>query len=266
MDNYFNNTGLPLSGIDWLKVHHLAKSEERKQFLSSILNGDEEHIVDLGCGPGLWMNMLSDRVGPNCKLTGIDCDEDAIFYAKKNSRSWLSKSEFHHGDLFTNLDKVENADLILAFNVFPYLDLNNEKLDLIKSKLSPNGRLVIRQYDGANLRFGPIASDIRIGIENSLFSSTSKSELFRHYDLDRSFELVSNANFENKNIYFEKFEKVSPYSKQFKKYFLETLKWTDSYINNQNSTDLAQWINKYLESDSLYCSYFTEIDLVAVLS
>ena len=71
---------------------------------------------------------------------------------------------------------------------FSYIEDANAFINIIKSKINNDGSFVIRQYDGATMRFGPMSYEDRNYIEDSLFNAVGDSKQFRHYDIDRIYE------------------------------------------------------------------------------
>ena len=108
-----------------------------------------------------------------------------------------------------------------------------------------------------------MSSNNRNYMDESLFNAVSDSNQFRHYDLDRVYNTIQNSSFSNKIIYFETFQKHSPFSKEFNKYFKGTVEWTLSYLNNMETKTLEDWYKVY-NNQSGY--YFIENYLISLLS
>lgn len=262
-----NESGRPLSSINWLADHHQAKIENRSNFVKAICNNQNiQSIVDLGCGPGLWLDLFNRYLPEYVEFIGMDSDLHAIDIARKRSEKWNRKKRFIADDFSLNLEKIPVTDLILAFNIFSYLGNPEEVLLALRSRLSPNGRLVIRQFDGATIRFGPLDQKNRIEIETSLYSSVGISDQFHYYDLDRVYSILSSSSFKEKKIYFEKFEAISPYSAEFSTYFTNTIDWIAEHVSEHSKNELNDWTTKYLCKDTESGSYFSALDLVAILS
>lgn len=259
-----NSSGKPLSSSKWLLEHHIAKLKERKEFLEKILVDIKPRvIVDLGCATGLWLELANDIVDENCELIGVDLDKNAIVEAKKRSKKWNRKVSFIHND-FTNIDNLPSADIYFAFNVFSYVQNSDALLEKIRLKLNDNGKLILRQYDGAGIKFGPMEHKLRLSIEKALFNSLCKSEFFKHYDLDRIYDAVDNSKFTIKNVDLELFKKTSPYTKNFLTYFNNTINWTSNYLDDNNQKKILNWHSLHLKKGRP--SYFYEVDLVAILT
>lgn len=265
MTSWINKSGRPLSSSEWLAIHHNAKSEERMHFAKKLLRNSPSCIVDLGCGTGLWFDMLNKFASTKCKFIGIDGDIAAINEAKSKSLHWKRKCEF----ICTNIElnsEIPFADMFLVFNMFSYVNDGTSFLNNLRSRLNPGGCVVIRQYDEGTMRFGPMDNNERFEIDNSLFTALSCSNMFRHYDIDRTIQAITASTFEQKSIEFEVFERKSPYTEEFKKYFNETISWNMQFLNEAAKTSLKRWQDKYIIAQKPEQSYFIEVDLVARLS
>lgn len=267
MSNWYNDTGRPLASDDWLEAHHQAKLPERSNFANLIAQRSPRRIVDLGCGPGLWLQLLSSVVSRDCQLHGIDTDEGSLNAARFRASAWSQSSEFTLLDLETQAGKLPDSDVFLAFNIFPYITNPLGLLSTLKSKLRPGGCLVVRQYDGALLRMGPMNDRDRHIIDTSLMTSVMGSGQFKHYDLDRVFHSLATSSFNTKAIEFEVFRRVAPYPVEFQSYLTNTIEWTRKYISNEARDRLDAWCRKIgQEGAAGEPSYFMEVDLVAWLS
>lgn len=266
MSNWHNESGRPLSAIPWLEAHHAAKFIERTEFAKRVINKSPHRIVDLGCGPGIWLELFSQHVKPGCELFGIDADEGSISHAVNRSRTWTQETSFQCINIDTNPEEIPEADVYLAFNIFPYIKNINLLMETLRKKLRPNGVVVIRQYDGSLLRIGPMSPKDRSLIDTSLQSSVLGSSQFMHYDLDRVFEAISNSCFDDKEVEFEVFKRVSPYPDDFLKYFTNTIDWTLDHISDDAGIKLRNWYSKIKQNEFGIPSYFSEVDLVAWLS
>ena len=257
-----NSTGKPLANSNWLLNHHRAKIPERTAFAKKLAKLHPTKIVDLGCATGLWLNILNEIISPDCEFIGIDSDLESLEVAIARSKTWSRKTSFMKLDIEKEVELIPSADLILAFNIFPYIN----DLDTFLYKLAaktPRGTLAVRQYDGASIRFGPMPTSIRQKIEQDLQVATGNSEKFRHYDMDRTFTALQNSAYDNIKYNFELFERTSPFEQEFIPYYEGTMSWTCQHISDFAADFLRQWMNddKYLKN-----RYFFEVDLVALLS
>ena len=196
-----NSIGKPLANATWLEKHHNAKIPERTKFAQRLIELHPHKIVDLGCASGLWLALLNEIFPNECEFIGIDNDEQSLSIAKERSKLWNRNVSFLKLDIEKEVDQIPSADLILAFNIFPYID----NLDLfIKSIFCKNkqGTLAIRQYDGASIRFGPMPTNERQQIESDLRVALENNTNFRHYDMDRVYTAIHSSPYQNKTIEF----------------------------------------------------------------
>lgn len=263
MESQENSSGRPLADANWLRNHHIAKLKERTEFVKRLALLHPERIVDLGCATGLWLDLFNKYLPAKCTFIGIDSDAEALKIAKKRSASWNRKVEFMQIDIEKDALLIPPGDLTLAFNIFPYI-CNLDYFLNILSQRRPRGTLVVRQYDGASIRFGPMLTAERQKMELDLRLATENSQKFHHYDLDRTFNALHNSEYKHGNYEFELFERTSPFPKDFIPYYIGTLNWTCQHISDASAEKLKKWI----DNDPLFTldRYFHEVDLVAILS
>ncbi len=262
MNSEENSSGKPLANSSWLLNHHRAKIPERTAFAKRLAKLQPKKIVDLGCATGLWLELLNEILPQDCEFIGIDSDIESLEIAISRSKSWSRKTSFMRLDIEKEVALIPNADLTLAFNIFPYInDLDTFIYSLASSK--NHGILAVRQYDGASIRFGPMPTTMRQKIEQELQVATGNSKKFRHYDLDRTFTALQNSPYNNMEYNFELFERISPFDPEFIPYYNGTMLWTCQHISDTSAEFLSKWMNEdiYLKN-----RYFYEVDLVALLS
>jgi len=112
--------------------YHLHYTESRyfpvwnrgANIISSIGN---PRILDIGCGPGQFAHLLSDR-GINC-YAGIDHSSEAILLAQKNVPQWAEN--FVNNDILSMIALPENIDIVILFEVLEHLERDLDLLRLI---------------------------------------------------------------------------------------------------------------------------------------
>jgi hypothetical protein len=124
--------------------------------------------------------------------------------------------------------------------------------------------LVVRQYDGGVLRFGPMDTRLRSSIESSLRASIASSRQFRHYDMDCVFTLLSDSQFSKREIGFELFARAAPFPEEFLAYYEGMLAWTLELLSESAAEALRSWLAN--SDNGSHIRYFFEVDLTAVLS
>jgi SAM-dependent methyltransferase len=250
---------MPLASAEWLEAHHEAKLPERRAFAQMLANRWPQRIVDLGCGTGLWLTLFDELLPGNCELVGLDTDSEALDIAR--DRNWTRPVRFELLDIESELDAIPTSDITLAFNIFPYLKNPAQLLSAISRN---GGALVVRQYDGGALRFGPMDGRLRSVVESSLRASVASSDQFRHYDMDRVFKFLSNSRFSKREVGFELFARSFPFPDTFIAYYEGMLTWTLDLLSEGAADALRPWLADH--SGEGQGRYFFEVDLVAVLS
>ncbi len=263
MSTWRNISGRPLSSNEWLQTHHNAKLPERIRFAKTIASKKPKRIVDLGCGPALWFDLLDKYLPDDCEFFGIDSDSSSLVLARDKAKYWNRKSYFIGLNIDEQPEQIPEADLYLAFNIFPYIINTGLLLETLSKKLTPYGLVLIRQYDGGMLRIGPLAQDNRSEISNSLQSATIRSGQFKHYDMDRVFEIISQPSPFKSSISFETYSRIAPFDEPTTRYIRGTIEWEKSLVSENARKKLESWEQNHL---GLLPAYFIGVDLIAELS
>jgi len=262
MSSWENPSGAPLADSSWLEVHHLAKLPERLAFAEKMAKLRPKTVVDLGCATGLWLELLHQTFPADTKFIGIDADQASIDAAAARAANWGREVEFLKLDLNKDWDKIPAADLTIAFNTFNYIkDLPGLLTAL--SHRTPKGTLVVRQYDGDSIRFGPMKTAERQLMESALYQALAKNDTFDHYDLDRTYEALENADYADKKLHFELFERTRPFSKGLAAYYRNKVEYFHSELTGEAAEQFGAWIEKNATDPN---GYFYEVDLIGWLS
>jgi len=265
MESWYNSSEKPLSSSGWLLDHHIAKTYERTKFAKKVNESYPKSILDLGCGPGLWFEILNQVCDPDVKFHGADIDRESLKQFAIKAKTWDRRVETYEVNLEYDISALPKVDVILAFNVFSYLNNPSEFLEKLKNNLLPGGKIFIRQYDGSLLRIGPMSQELRSKIDNSLLSSLMSSGQFQHYNLDSVYQIIQASSYTEKKLDFELYKRSTPYPKEFVSYYNNTLEWSKKYLSPRMKSQLSDWIKKHnLENGA--SSYFFEVDLVATMS
>lgn len=80
-------------------------------FLDVLDIGEEERVVQIGCGPGYYSAVLSEIVGPKGRVVAIECDGKLAKRARSNLRDYRNV-EVVHGD--GGKDVGGRADVIIV--------------------------------------------------------------------------------------------------------------------------------------------------------
>ena len=101
------------------------------------------HILDLGCGTGLELEALFERV-PNALLTGIDLSENMLALLRKRYRAHINQITLTVGSYLTMPFGTQTYDYILSAMSLHHL-LRNTKRKLyrkIHTALKPGGKYI----------------------------------------------------------------------------------------------------------------------------
>lgn len=257
-----NSIGKPLANANWLACHHQAKLPERIAFAKRLATFKPKSLVDLGCASGLWLEVLNQFLPIECEFIGIDIDEELLDMALQRSNLWQRKVSFIQLDLEYETSRIPACDLTLAFNIFSYITNLDSFINTL-SQRNPRGTLAVRQYDGASIRFGPMPTSKRQEIEVDLRIATKSSQRFRHYDIDRTFDVLRHSAYQKCSFEFELFERSSPFPVDFLPYYKETLLWTSQFLSEKT----ADYFHKWIDTDpNMENRYIYEVDLIALLS
>jgi SAM-dependent methyltransferase len=257
-----NSTGKPLADANWLAFHHRAKLLERTAFSKRMADLKPKSVVDLGCASGLWLDVLNQILPTECEFIGIESDDELLNMAVQRSKTWQRKVSFLQLDFERETCRIPPGDLTLAFNIFSYIRDLDSFINALSLRI-PRGTLVIRQYDGASIRFGPMQTSKRQEIETDLRVATERSQRFYHYDLDRTFNALRQSSYQQCCYEFELFERTSPFPIDFLPYLKETLRWTCQFLSEKSADYFRAWID---DDPHMQNRYFYEVDLVALLS
>ncbi len=111
----------------------------------AVLGGADSHILDLGCGPGLYTSRLA-RAGHRC--VGIDFSPAAIAYAEEESAREGLACRYVQADL-ADATLGEGYDLITMlfgeFNTLPPA-VAQDLLSRAAQALAPNGQIVLELH------------------------------------------------------------------------------------------------------------------------
>ncbi len=102
---------------------------------------EKPHIVDLGCGPGLWLREVA-ALRPDATLAGYDRDAPMLDAARGMG---VKHARWHSADIGTAdfALKPQSADVIAMHFVFHYFADPRHLLATIRTALRPHGALVL---------------------------------------------------------------------------------------------------------------------------
>lgn len=100
--------------------------------------------IDVGCGSGSVIKLLTEMVGPKGHVTGIDIDEKYLQYCR--STIVQPNVDLIHGDI-SSVDI--NGDFDIAYSRFMFLHLKDPRTAVrsMKKQIREGGSLVIQELD-----------------------------------------------------------------------------------------------------------------------
>ncbi len=117
---------------------------------SEVLGGEPGRILDLGCGPGLYTELLASR-GHDC--VGVDFSPASIEYACDRSETSGSSCVYLEGDM-RSVDAGGGFGVVLLINGELNAFAPDDAMAILRrarSGLRPGGRLVTEVHDAATI-------------------------------------------------------------------------------------------------------------------
>lgn len=129
--------------------------------------------LDLGCGAGGIVDLLSARVGPEGRVVGLDIDDYSIAAAREWADALgLSNVSFETGGIFDNALAAESFDLVHVRYVITTIGRHADVVRAALRLLKPGGVLALQEADADGLHAYPpnAAFDRLTGVLVSVFT------------------------------------------------------------------------------------------------
>ena len=126
----------------WVMAHRSSNRERNSWTVELLAPQSEDHILEIGCGPGLGLKACLERT-TNGLVVGLDHSLTMLHQAGVRNREAVQEGrlEFHLG----NLDKLSYGDgyfdKIFSVNVIQLLDNRAGVFEMLRGKLRPGGRI-----------------------------------------------------------------------------------------------------------------------------
>lgn len=147
---------LDMASTDWLTTHFLAKSPDRFRDVASLPIKPGFRVLDLCCGPGLYLPHLLDLAGATGHVIGMDEDPTSLDAAHLRlsalpHRNW----ELQHSSFDDYVPKIRDQDVVLMFNSIGYFPDPRVVVDRVARRLRPGATFIIKDFDLESFFFHP---------------------------------------------------------------------------------------------------------------
>ena len=115
-----------------------------KEFLESAGLKPGQRVIDIGCGPGVITRLLSEYVGPEGRVTGIDISTDLLETARKLN---TEDTELVQGSVYDLSEHRERYDFAYVRLLFQHIAKPLDAMREIFSVIKPGGRVCILDSD-----------------------------------------------------------------------------------------------------------------------
>jgi ubiquinone/menaquinone biosynthesis C-methylase UbiE len=123
-----------------------SKVSERFLWAIETLKLDRgDNVLELGCGHGVAVSLVCERLGPRGRITAIDRSQKMIAVARRRNRLHVEA-----GRAVLEAVALEDADLgdqrfdkVFAFNVAPFWLKPKEALKVVRKHLAPSGAVYV---------------------------------------------------------------------------------------------------------------------------
>ena len=150
------------SELERLRVQSLAWEPAGRTVLDQLGDGRGQRVLDVGCGALGWLGILSEWVGPEGEVVGID-NEPAMIEAAQSLG--LPNVRVLVDDLFDSQLPPGSFDLVHARLQLTPIGRHDEQLDVYTRVAKPGGVLVLEDPDSSAWRLQPEGAATAVLIE-----------------------------------------------------------------------------------------------------
>jgi len=150
----------PYNGVEWYLDHHETKAAERRQMVADLGLPQGAHVLDIGCGPGLWAPMFAERVGPGGQIVELDLSLPYIRYGASGlvNGPLSGLVSFAVGSFFALPFPDDAFDIAFVANS---LSRHSNALEVILEMARvtrPGGRVISKEFDDGTFVFHPVST------------------------------------------------------------------------------------------------------------
>ena len=123
---------------------------QRIQTLDGLGLRPGESVLDVGCGTGLLLQLMSNEVGDSGQASGLDFSDDMLELARQRCDK-LSNVRLYQGSADNLEFESESFDVATCTQTLLYVDLVEQALGEIYRVLKPKGRIAVVETDWRGL-------------------------------------------------------------------------------------------------------------------
>lgn len=150
--------GLEFTAVDWLIDHHRADESVRRRIVADLHLQPGERVLDVGCGPGMWMPLFAQHVVPGGRVEGVDASTDLVRRASRTTAegAHAALTGVAQGDFTALPFATDTFDVTFTANCLAYAPDRLRVLAEQRRVTRPGGRVVAKDYDGGVLVVHPL--------------------------------------------------------------------------------------------------------------
>jgi ubiquinone/menaquinone biosynthesis C-methylase UbiE len=130
----------------WVMAHR-SSNRRRNRWVASLLDvGPADRVLEIGFGPGIAIAELSRRVGPSGHVYGIDHSDVMVRQATRRNAAAIRAGAvtLTRGTVEALPPALDGPfDAILAVNSLGFWTAPAERLDDLRRRLTPGGRIAV---------------------------------------------------------------------------------------------------------------------------
>ncbi len=120
----------------------MALKRRARKIIETLAPENGDNILEVGCGDGFYLHLLSNINIKSLKLTGIDIDDNALVSARRNLSG--KKVKLLKGDVMMRLPFKSNTfDKVVMSEVCEHLPDDIKGLREVRRVLKKDGRLIV---------------------------------------------------------------------------------------------------------------------------
>jgi ubiquinone/menaquinone biosynthesis C-methylase UbiE len=229
-DSFQSERGLQLSSVGWLLDHHEAKLVERHQMVDDLCLEPGAVVLDSACGPGLWVELFAERVGPTGRVVGLDFSADLIAYAQEHLREHCDGriTDLILGDFASLPFNDDLFELVFLGNCFCYFSDIRGILDEHRRVARSGGRVVSKEFDGGSVIFHPVDPTLTLKVVTGAaqaLEADATGDKFDNFVGRKMHGVFRSAGFKDVVTRTYAIQKVSPLSEATKRYVSANADW-----------------------------------------